>query len=195
MGIRHDFFQTATQVTVSLYAKGVQPDDVTAATTADSLRVTIAAREGAAAESLTLSPLAGSIVPGSECVQVLRTKVDVTLDKAPPLATWPALTGAHAVAPVREASPARASAPRGPSKWDALAREGGDEPDAAAGDEELNAFFRKLYAGADDDTRRAMMKSFQESNGTALSTNWSEVGKDRVEVKPPAGMQPRRYEQ
>jgi suppressor of G2 allele of SKP1 len=33
-----------------------------------------------------------------------------------------------------------------------------------------------------------MMKSFSESNGTALSTNWDEVGKKRVEVTPPDGM-------
>lgn len=45
----------------------------------------------------------------------------------------------------------------------------------------VDGFFKKLYAGADDDTRRAMMKSYVESNGTALSTNWSEVGKGKVE--------------
>ena len=27
-----------------------------------------------------------------------------------------------------------------------------------------------------------MMKSFQESNGTVLSTNWNEVGKEKVEI-------------
>lgn len=31
------------------------------------------------------------------------------------------------------------------------------------------------------------MKSFQESGGTTLSTNWDEVKKGKVEVKPPAG--------
>lgn len=36
-------------------------------------------------------------------------------------------------------------------------------------------FFQHLFAGADDDTRRAMMKSYVESNGTSLSTNWDEV--------------------
>ena len=33
-----------------------------------------------------------------------------------------------------------------------------------------------------------MMKSFQESNGTVLSTNWDEVGKKPVECTPPEGM-------
>ena len=44
----------------------------------------------------------------------------------------------------------------------------------------VDGFFKKLYAGADPDTKRAMMKSFQESNGTALSTDWSQVGKGKV---------------
>ncbi|OAP60144.1 hypothetical protein AYL99_05146 [Fonsecaea erecta] len=45
----------------------------------------------------------------------------------------------------------------------------------------VDGFFKKLYASADEDTRRAMMKSFYESNGTALSTNWKEVGSKKVE--------------
>lgn len=36
-------------------------------------------------------------------------------------------------------------------------------------------FFREIYANANEETKRAMMKSFQESNGKALSTNWNEV--------------------
>ena len=32
------------------------------------------------------------------------------------------------------------------------------------------------------------MKSYTESNGTALSTNWKDVGKGHVETHPPEGM-------
>lgn len=42
--------------------------------------------------------------------------------------------------------------------------------------DELNGFFKKLYKDADPDTRRAMLKSYQESDGTSLSTNWADVG-------------------
>jgi len=57
----------------------------------------------------------------------------------------------------------------------------------------VNGFFKKLYKDADPDTRRAMMKSYQESNGTALSTNWAEVGKGKVETSPPDGMEAKKW--
>ncbi|KAJ0413042.1 hypothetical protein BJY00DRAFT_297480 [Aspergillus carlsbadensis] len=53
--------------------------------------------------------------------------------------------------------------------------------DSEFGGDPVDGFFKKLYAGADEDTRRAMIKSFTESNGTSLSTNWGEVGKGKVQ--------------
>ena len=64
-----------------------------------------------------------------------------------------------------------------------------DEDDA----DPVNGFFKKLFKDADPDTRRAMMKSYQESSGTALSTNWAEVGKGPVETTPPEGMEARKW--
>lgn len=73
--------------------------------------------------------------------------------------------------------------------------DGDDDDDGGlAADEDLDGsdpvqgFFQKIYKDADPDTRRAMIKSYQESNGTSLSTNWSEVGKGPVETSPPEGM-------
>ena len=54
-------------------------------------------------------------------------------------------------------------------------------------------FFQEIYQNADDDTKRAMMKSFETSNGQVLSTNWGEIkdkdyeGKDKLD--PPKGLQ------
>ena len=56
------------------------------------------------------------------------------------------------------------------------------------GNEGMWRLFRDIYAKGNEETRRAMIKSFQTSGGTVLSTNWSEVkdkdyeGKDRPEA-------------
>lgn len=93
------------------------------------------------------------------------------------------------------------SSKSGPKDWDKLAKELAAKPkkeegepveddyDSDDGGDPVNGFFKKLYKDADEDTRRAMMKSYIESNGTALSTNWTEVGKGKVETSPPEGME------
>ncbi|PKX96698.1 co-chaperone SGT1 [Aspergillus novofumigatus IBT 16806] len=82
----------------------------------------------------------------------------------------------------------------GNAEKDAKAGEdNGDESDGAdsidsdygTGDP-VDAFFKKLYASADPDTRRAMVKSYVESQGTSLSTNWKEVSQGKVEARPPS---------
>ena len=53
------------------------------------------------------------------------------------------------------------------------------------GDGAINSLFKQVYERADPETRRAMVKSYQTSGGTVLSTSWAEVqnkdyeGKDR----------------
>ncbi|KAK5237028.1 Cochaperone protein [Exophiala xenobiotica] len=102
------------------------------------------------------------------------------------------------------------SSRRGPKNWDKLANDlhakskakpkikkdtrGSGSDSASQGDGEaevdsdyesgdaVDGFFKKIYANADPDTQRAMMKSYVESNGTSLSTNWGEVSKGKVEV-------------
>jgi len=103
------------------------------------------------------------------------------------------------------------SSKSGPKDWDAVARDLSRKPkENSEGtgqgeeweDEDLDmdgdpasAFFKKLYKSADDDTKRAMMKSYSESGGTVLSTNWTEVGSKRVEAQPPDGMEAKQWDE
>ena len=64
--------------------------------------------------------------------------------------------------------------------------DGAESVDSDLGGDAVDGFFKKLYAGADPDTRRAMVKSYVESQGTSLSTNWSEVGQGKVKAHPPS---------
>eukprot|EP01070_Trichotokara_eunicae_P008168 Trichotokara_eunicae@DN5660_c0_g1_i3.p1 len=52
--------------------------------------------------------------------------------------------------------------------------------DAESSDEEKGnpeKFFQKIYQNADDDTKRAMMKSYVESGAQEINTQWGEVEK------------------
>jgi suppressor of G2 allele of SKP1 len=69
-----------------------------------------------------------------------------------------------------------------------------EEDPNVGGDSTLNSFFQKIFGDADEDTKRAMMKSYQESGGTTLSTNWDEVKSSKVEVKPPAGSEWKKWD-
>lgn len=76
--------------------------------------------------------------------------------------------------------------------WDAIDRNLAQEEalEKPEGDEALNALFQQIYKNANEDTRRAMVKSMQTSGGTSLSTNWDEVEKTDYEKErqAPKGM-------
>jgi suppressor of G2 allele of SKP1 len=81
------------------------------------------------------------------------------------------------------------SSKSGPKNWDKI--EGAEDDENT---EDVNYFFKKLYSGATPEQQRAMMKSFTESNGTALSTDWNDVSKRKVETVPPEGVVAKKWE-
>lgn len=123
-----------------------------------------------------------------------RVKITLVLSKAVPGARWEQLHGAVGAAGATMAGPVAAAAPppahaRPAKDWDAVvaAAAADDASPGADGEAQgVDALFQQIYAGADDDTRRAMVKSFVESGGTALSTNWSDVQRGPVPVQPPS---------
>ncbi|KAI5918870.1 SGS domain-containing protein [Camillea tinctor] len=83
------------------------------------------------------------------------------------------------------------SSKKGPKNWDAIADDDEEEKDEEA---DVNSFFQNLYKNANDDTRRAMMKSYIESNGTSLSTNWDEAKAKTYDTLPPDGAEAKKWD-
>ncbi|KAJ4256727.1 Cochaperone protein [Fusarium torreyae] len=76
----------------------------------------------------------------------------------------------------------------GPKNWDNI----GEDIDSDE-EKDVNVFFKKLFKGASPEQQRAMMKSFTESNGTSLSTDWNDVKDRKVETVPPEGVEAKKW--
>lgn len=216
--IRHEFYDTTSHVVFTLYVKGVPKDKAVVSITATTVSISFPMPNGSTF-SYELDPLYEEIDSLDSKYDILSTKIEIKLKKKRPGLKWKAIEGSHsaptpAAAPVvaeSKSEPKVESAPayptsskHGPKNWDKLASELAkkekkkdekvtvdsidDELDDEEGDP-VNNLFKKIYAGADEDTKRAMMKSYIESNGTALSTNWKDVSKGKVETSPPEGME------
>lgn len=189
---RHEWFQTDTHVTVDLFAKGIKKDRLKVAIEQRNLTITIQLDTGS--EFVLDVELADNIVVAESKYELLSTKIEVTLKKSK-VARWKTLENTGESATVQwdqkhEGAPNPASlypSSRGAKNWDAIAKS--DEEEKLSGDHALNKLFRDIYKDASEEQRRAMMKSYVESNGTVLSTNWEEVGQGEVKGQAPAGME------
>ncbi|KAL1822240.1 hypothetical protein DCAR_0310061 [Daucus carota subsp. sativus] len=196
---RHEFYQKPDEVVVTVFAKGLPADSVTIEFGEQILSVTI---EKPGEDAFVFQPrLFGKIVPAKCKYQVLSTKIEIRLVKADNI-HWTSLefsksTSVARVTNVSSGTQRPAYPSSKPKKdWDKLEAQVKKEEkeDKLDGDAALNKFFREIYQSADEDTRRAMSKSFVESNGTVLSTDWKDVGSKKIEGSPPDGMEMKKWE-
>ena len=219
--IRHDWYQSPDTVTVTLMAKGVDKERATIDIQPGSLSISFPLATGSDYD-FSIDPFFAAVDPTGSSFKIMSTKIEIILKKTHPGQTWHSLEGtAPILSETSEGKKARVpaavlsnpskpdgpayptSSKHGPKDWDRLATDLTKKPKKGEGEEEagydsddgdpVNAFFKKLYKDATPETRRAMMKSYQESNGTALSTNWAEVSKGPVETTPPEGMEARKW--
>ncbi|KAJ1920834.1 Cochaperone protein [Mycoemilia scoparia] len=191
--IKHQWYQNDTHVTVDIFARKAKKDNVTLNLAEESVEFKWKTSDGTEV-SKTFTPLFSEIVPKESSYEVLSTKVELKLKKKIAGIKWSELFKTEK----KSSGPPVASYPTSSHKhhnWDKIAKDTETDPELKAeGEQALNELFQKIYRDADDDTRRAMIKSYQESNGTTLSTNWAEVSKGVVETKPPESMVAKKYE-
>ncbi|KAF8412187.1 hypothetical protein HHK36_000147 [Tetracentron sinense] len=199
---RHGYYQKPEEVVVTIYAKGIPAKNVIVDFGEQILSVSI---DISGEDVYHFQPrLFGKIVPEKCRYEVLSTKVEIRLAKAEAI-NWTSLefTKESAVPQkINVSSDVGSRRPTYPSSksravdWDRLEAQVKKEEkeEKLDGDAALNKLFQGIYQDADEDTRRAMSKSFVESNGTVLSTNWKEVGKKKVEGTPPDGMEVKKWE-
>ncbi|MBA0552108.1 hypothetical protein Golob_022947, partial [Gossypium lobatum] len=207
----HEFYQKPEKVVVTVFAKGIPRECVKVDNGEQILSVSI---EAPGKDAYHFQPrlfrkvlheihvIRILLIPEKCRYDVLLTKIEIRLAKAEPI-HWTSLEFSREVAVPQRVNVSSVSANQSPvypsSK---LKRVGWDEIEAQVkkeekderldGDAALNKFSRDIYQDADEDTRRAMQKSFVESNGTVLSTNWKEVGA-KVEGSPPDGMEVKKW--
>ncbi|XP_038673645.1 protein SGT1 homolog isoform X2 [Scyliorhinus canicula] len=188
--IKHDWYQTDSHVIVTIMIKNASKDDVKVefAESNVSASVKLSAENHFKLKLNLLHPIATQYC----AVKVLGTKIEIKLKKTE-ATRWEKLEGA--LPDIKNFIPVQSlqypSSSQCTRNWDKLVMEIKQEEndEKPEGDAALNQLFQKIYADGTDEVKRAMNKSFTESGGTVLSTNWTEVGNKTVAVNPPDDME------
>ncbi|NXY47257.1 SGT1 protein, partial [Ceuthmochares aereus] len=188
----YDWYQTESHVIVTIMIKNAQKDDVSVQFSEKEMNASVRLPSG---EDYNLKlVLLHSVVPEQSTFKVLSTKVEIKLKK-PESVRWEKLEGQGDSPKLKQFTPDTQhlypSSSHYTRNWDKLVVEIKEEEknEKLEGDAALNKLFQQIYSDGTDEVKRAMNKSFMESGGTVLSTNWSDVGKRKVEVNPPDDME------
>ncbi|KAF4673348.1 Suppressor of G2 allele of SKP1 [Perkinsus chesapeaki] len=190
-----EWYQTDDTVTITIKLKGIDPNNgiENMQFTEGSVKGVINHINKGKVDTYNIDiKLWGPIEYNNAKYDITPYKVELYLPKKDKLTQWPSLEKDNTIInkpPQAETAAAASSSYPSSSKvrkdWSKIDKICDDElkGEKENGDAALNELFRKIYKDADDDTRRAMIKSFQTSGGTVLSTNWDEVGKADYEGK------------
>jgi len=193
---RHEWYQTNSHVFISVFIKNVKNENANINITEKNVDLEIRFPETSSEYQINFN-LLDSVVAAESSYSILTTKIDFKLKKSREsrwsslentggsVQTWDVVVDTKKEKGLSYPS----SSKHGTKNWDSLNKDNEKEEEKLDGDSALNKLFQDIYKGASDEQRRAMQKSFQESGGTVLSTNWDEVGKGEVKGAPPKGME------
>lgn len=177
---RMQWYQSSSHVIIDVYAKDVDKEKSTVSFEPSSLQVSLSRPNSS--EYLLNKHLFEDIVVEQSTWSASRFKVEIRMKKVHAGSTWKALdkegevisAALQAGADSKQRNKAQVARQK---EWNSVTDK---ELKDYKEDDSPMALFRTLYKDADEDVRRAMMKSYQESGGQVLSTNWDEVKKKKV---------------
>jgi len=180
MSVRHDWYQTDEKVVITVLLKNAVEKNYQCQIFEDSVSLT--------AENYELKlELLNPILHEKSTHKATPNKVEIILFKKD-FGRWGTLERK-----IEEPKPVVNTKKKQPNDWEKLTKEI-EKSEDKEGDQAVNDLFRKIYEGGSEEQRRDMNKSFQESGGTVLSTNWDEIKKETTEVKPPDGCEFRKWD-
>ncbi|GFE54748.1 SGT1 Git7 [Babesia ovis] len=179
---RLDWYQDNETLSIVVYATNVNPEDLTVKWDSSHLSINYTLLEPRDPDSTTqtvqplniqlFAPITedGNISSGYK-LECSEKKFELRFKKQTS-GWWPTL----------EASNITTQKPCSFSKIDeTILTDDSTEQTNSNAEEKFLQMLKEIYAKGDDDTKRAMMKSFSSSGGSALSTNWDKVKDDVFE--------------
>ncbi|KAN0034318.1 hypothetical protein ACTFIV_000815 [Dictyostelium citrinum] len=191
--VKHEWYQTESHVVLTIFAKFVTASNSKIILSPKSVNISFPLANGS--EFLFEMDLFDPIVDKDSTIHYYSTKVEIKMKKSRAI-KWDTLEFTEKSGPVglmdQTTTSSAVPSPYASKKdWDKLPNE---PEEKLEGDQALNKIFRDIFAKGSEEQQRAMMKSFTESNGTVLSTNWEEVGSKKVVGEPPKGLEFKSYE-
>jgi len=179
----YDCHQTRTEVIINFFVKDSEQKNVEFEVSEKSLELSIRISEH---RELQISfDLWAPVKPSSMKKESLSDKIIITLEKKNPNVRWISLE--------EEEDKKGTIHNFTKTNWDKFISNQPEEK--LEGDAATNKFFEKLYGNGKDEQKRAMIKSFTESGGSVLSTDWKDIGSRKVEGSAPDGMEMKTWKQ
>ncbi len=182
--MKMDWYQNPTRVSLDLYAKGVDKD--ASEVKFEKQRLYIRLVTPGKPEFEMDKELFDEVNVSSSSWSASKYKVEIRLAKGVAGKSWISLDkdGDIASASVRASAFAQKRQERLTQKQKEWNKKVNEELKDYKEDDSAMGAFREIYKMSDEDTRRAMMKSYSESGGQVLSTDWNKVKKEKVVYKP-----------
>ncbi|ELP91983.1 chaperone binding protein, putative [Entamoeba invadens IP1] len=179
MSLRYDWYQSRDFVTIDLFIKTTKENIAVSFNEKD---VVITVKNNDKDIVQTFMNLYGSYQPTLSTFTVGRVKVEIKLKKSDN-SNWDNLTQDaiqhHPTVVTKD--------------WDAVNKQLDEELKTDPKNESPEDFFKQLYSNATPEQQRAMNKSYQQSGGTSLSTNWGDIGKKDLKCEPLEGAEVKQW--